>query len=124
MKFIKWLIALIKNFFTKKLKEEKKPEEVISDVKYDVIINNDPPQFDFDNDWVVENEVCNVENNCLKVIYREKYGAELIAYCMVVFKNDKTQQYKLVAPWLKNEVIERSNITGILVAEVPKSERQ
>ena len=75
-----------------------------------------------ENDWKVNSEVVNVDSNCLKVVYREKYGDEIVEYCMVVFENDKTQQYKLIAPWLKNVVIERSNITGIVVSEISRGE--
>jgi hypothetical protein len=109
MKFITWLIEIIKSLF-------KKKEEIVPERTF-----NDDMKID-ENDWVVENQVCDVENNCLKVVYREKYGSEITEFCMVIFRNDKTQQYKFIAPWLKNELIERSNISGMIVKEVLKSE--
>jgi hypothetical protein len=109
MKIIQWLVSLFKKLFAKK--EQNVPERVFN--------NNSEV---CENDWVMENRVCDVENNCLKVIYREKYGDKITSYCMVVFRNNKTRQYKFVAPWMKNKIIERSNIFGISVEEVQKSE--
>ncbi len=48
-----------------------------------------------------------------RVIWTQKYGATQVAYCKVVFKNDKTGQYKLVAPWTGGVEIERSNMDDI-----------
>lgn len=109
-----WIMSLFKLLFG------KKKEEVISP----------RPDWNPDNtnidavEWIVENQSKDTDKNCLKVIYREKYGAELVVYCMVLFRNDKTKQYKMVAPWLTNKIIEMSNVTGIEVNEVPKTEAQ
>lgn len=110
------LFQMIIEFF-KKLFSKEKAEEVIEEPE----ILGGNSQID-KQEWIVENQINDTDNNCLKVIYREKYGAEIITYCMVLFRNDKTKQYKMIAPWLKSKIVEMSNITGIEVYEVSKSE--
>lgn len=112
MSFIEMIIAFFKKLFGMKEEEQDWKAPVISD---------DNSQIDMP-EWVVENQVHDVENNCLKVVYREKYGSEIVTYCMVLFRNDTTKQYKMIAPWLKGKIVEMSNITGIEVYEVSKSE--
>jgi len=41
---------------------------------------------------------------------------------MVLFRNNKTGEFKADAPWLKNVLIEKENTTSIVVTEVPISE--
>lgn len=113
MFFINMIIVFFKKLFGIKEKEQQ-------DWKAPVI-SNDNSQIDM-SEWVVENQVHDAENNCLKVVYREKYGIEIITYCMVLFRNDTTKQYKMIASWLKGKIVEMSNITGIEVYEVSKNE--
>lgn len=110
MSLIEMIIAFFKKLFGAK---EKQPEWTPP------VMTNDNSQIDTP-EWIVENQVHDVQNNCLKVIYREKYGLEIVTNCMVLFRNDKTKQYKMVAPWLNQKIVEMSNITGIEVYEVSK----
>ena len=84
-------------------------------------LDNQPSEIE-KNAWQPENFVRDVENKVLKVSYREKYGSELVIYCMAFFNNDKTKQYKAVAPWLGSTIIEKENITEITIREVDKKE--
>ncbi len=111
------LFQIIIAFFKKLFGIEEKVEETTAEPE----ISGGDTQID-KPEWIVENQINDAESNCLKVVYREKYGAEIITYCMVLFRNDKTKQYKMVAPWLKSKIVEMSNITGIEVYEVSKSE--
>jgi hypothetical protein len=54
-----------------------------------------------------------------RVIWTQKYGDTKVAYCKIVFKNDKTGQYKLVAPWTSGIEIERSNMDDIQFDKLP-----
>jgi hypothetical protein len=104
--FLKWLLSLLT-----KNKVAPLPTPVVGN-ESSVI---DTP------DWIVENQVSDPSKYVLQVIYREKYGAEKTIYCMVLFRNDKTRQYKAVAPWLKDVVVQMENITGKEATEVLKS---
>jgi len=54
-----------------------------------------------------------------RVTWVQKYGSTQIAYCRVVFRNDKEKQYKLIAPWLSGIEIERANMDDIQFDKVP-----
>lgn len=49
----------------------------------------------------------------IEVIWDQKYGATKKSYCMAVFQNEKTRQYRLIAPWMKNITIECQNMNDI-----------
>jgi hypothetical protein len=113
MSFIEMIIVFLKKLFG--VKEQKQDWET------PVVVSDGNSQIDTP-EWIVENQVRDAKNNCLKVIYKEKYGIEIITNCMVLFRNDTTKQYKMVAPWMKGKIVEMSNITGIEVYEVSKNE--
>ncbi len=52
------------------------------------------------------------EDELVKVVWDQKYGATKTENCKVVFENKKKKLYKLIAPGLE-VVIERSNINDI-----------
>ena len=114
MAIIKWIMS----WFQKETQNSddqqdetiKKPEGLPTNTQVDT------------NDWYVKFQTSDPDHNCLRVVFREKYGQQLTVFCMVVFANNKTQQYKLIAPWMKGLEIERSNITTFDPVEVPKSE--
>ena len=49
----------------------------------------------------------------IEVIWDQKYGATKKSYCMAVFQNEKTRQYRLIAPWMKSITIECQNMNDI-----------
>ena len=51
--------------------------------------------------------------NVYEVVWDQKYGATKKMYCMAVFRNDQTKQYKLIAPWLTGIIIEEQNTNNI-----------
>lgn len=55
-----------------------------------------------------------------KVTWDQKYGVTKTAYCMAIFKNESTNEYKLIAPWLNTVLIEKQNINDIDIAKVEK----
>jgi hypothetical protein len=55
-----------------------------------------------------------------RVLWSQKYGMVQAAYCVVVFRNDKEKQYKLVAPWLDGLEIERANMDDIKFDKISK----
>jgi|GEM_PF-5727018 len=48
-----------------------------------------------------------------KVTWQEKYGTEKTEYCAAAFKHRKTQDYKLIAPWLDEYIIKAANLNSI-----------
>lgn len=61
-----------------------------------------------------------------KVTWDQKYGVTRTEYCKAAFRNDKQKQYKLVAPWLDEKIIERVNMNDIrfdkiLLDSIPES---
>lgn len=61
------------------------------------------------NAWTA---LASTEKDSIKVIYQEKYGAEKVLYCRVIFENNKTGEYKCVAPWLGNVILQKSNLNS------------
>ena len=75
------------------------------------------------NDWQPYKSIGPEDSlHVLKVVWTEKYGPTKTEYCMAVFSNDKTKQYKLVAPWKEVTDIERSNMTDISISTVAKKD--
>lgn len=52
------------------------------------------------------------EDELIKVVWDQKYGARKTENCKVVFENKKRKLYKLIAPGLEI-IIEQSNINDI-----------
>jgi uncharacterized protein YxeA len=48
-----------------------------------------------------------------EVVWDQKYGTTKTSYCMVVFRNERSKQYKLIAPWLDGIIIEYQNTNDI-----------
>lgn len=72
------------------------------------------------NEWQVYKAIePNDTDHVYRVTWTQKYGATQVAYCKVVFRNDKEKQYKLVAPWLAGLDIERANMDDIQFEKVP-----
>ena len=66
-----------------------------------------------DNDWIV---IASAKpDTVLTVHFTNEIGARGELKCMALFENNKTRQYKLVAPWLKEALLEKGNITSIYV---------
>ena len=66
-----------------------------------------------DNDWKFFASIVPGDSlNILKVVYQEKYGSEKTIYCTAVFENDKTGEYKCIAPWLPNCTLQQSNLNS------------
>jgi hypothetical protein len=57
-----------------------------------------------------------------EVIWDQKYGATKKCYCTVVFRNERSNEYKLVAPWLDDLVIEKQNTDDISFDKVFKKD--
>lgn len=72
------------------------------------------------NDWELENSINKPDSFCLKITFQEKYGNLVTLYCMALFRNDKTRQYKLVAPWYNSKIINIDNIDDVSIIEIPK----
>jgi len=75
------------------------------------------------NDWVQSTSIKPEDSlNIIKVDYQEKYGSEKTAYCMCVFENSKTGEYKCVSPKLGSLVLQKSNLISFQFTIVPKTE--
>ena len=57
-----------------------------------------------------------------EVIWDQKYGATKTAYCKAIFKNIKTNQYELIAPWLNSVTIEAQNTNDLKINKVLKKD--
>ena len=65
------------------------------------------------------------KDNILKATYCDEFGAPKTFFCMVVFSNDQTHQYKLLSPDLGSGIIiEKGNLTDFTVIKIPKSEKE
>lgn len=76
-----------------------------------------------ENDWtpfVAVKDTLNV----IKVTYQEKYGMEKCIYCTAVFENRITGEYKCVASWLSNFVLQKCNLISFDPKIVPKKEME
>lgn len=60
-------------------------------------------------------------SNVLVVVYKDEMSTFNEVYCMAVFENSKGTEYKLVAPWLNNMIIQKSNLLMEKTVIVPKS---
>lgn len=60
--------------------------------------------------------------NVYEVTWDQKYGATKKSYCVAVFQNEKSRQYKLIAPWLDGLVIEYQNTNNIKFNKVSKKD--
>jgi hypothetical protein len=86
----------------------------------DSLQNNQPIK---ENDWVFFASIKPEDSlNVLKVTYQEKYGLEKEIYCTAVFENKKTGEYKCIAPWMPNHVLQKSNLISFDPKEVSKKE--
>lgn len=57
-----------------------------------------------------------------EVTWDQKYGATRREFCRAIFKNDKSMQYKLVAPWITSIIIQLSNTNNIKIVKINKNE--
>lgn len=74
------------------------------------------------NDWQPYKSITPEDSiHILKVTWAEKYGENRVVYCKAVFKNDKEKQYKMVAPWMNDVEIERTNMNDITFEILLKS---
>lgn len=74
------------------------------------------------NPWTVKASV-KVDDTAhvLGVIYHSEMWTTDTARCMVVFENTSTHEYKLVAPWIKVDmIIQKNNLLTDQVIELPK----
>lgn len=75
------------------------------------------------NEWQPYMAISPGEEMAYRVTWTEKYGMTKTAYCNVIWRNDKEDQYKLTAPWITGAVhIERSNTNDDLIVKVPLNE--
>lgn len=72
------------------------------------------------NDWKAFKFVTTYDtNHVYKVTWSQSWGTPMIAYCKAVFINEKSKQYRLVAPWFSTIDLERANIDDIKFELVP-----
>jgi hypothetical protein len=72
------------------------------------------------NDWKALKFVeTNDTTHVYKVTWSQSWGAPMTAYCKAIFINDKSRQYRLVAPWFSAIDLERANIDDIKFELVP-----
>jgi hypothetical protein len=64
----------------------------------------------------------NDTDNIYEVTWAQKYGDTKTLYCMSIFKNEVTKEYKLVAPWLNALIIEDQNANDIKINKVSKKD--
>jgi len=58
----------------------------------------------------------------IKVTYQEKYDSEKEVFCMAIFENRITGEYKCIASWLSNYVLQKSNLVTLNPKVVSKKE--
>lgn len=58
--------------------------------------------------------------NIYEVSWDQKYGVTKKKYCTAVFRNEQSKQYKLIAPWLDDQIIEYQNTNDIIFTKVLK----
>jgi hypothetical protein len=62
----------------------------------------------------------NDSDQVVKIVYQEKYGLEKVEYCMAVFSSK--EEYKCVAPWLGDLILQKQNLNSFKTQKVPKTE--
>jgi len=78
-----------------------------------------------ESDWVIHASVPPTDTvNVIKFTYTAEMGlVQKTVYCMVVWENNKTGQYRLIAPWIDKFVtIQKANLQDTNPELVPKSE--
>jgi hypothetical protein len=98
---------------------EKKKES--TDFKIPPPWNMQTTQLD-PNPWTVKASV-RVEDTAhvLGVIYHSEMWTTDTARCMIVFENTATHEYKLVAPWIKVDmIIQKNNLLTDQIIELPR----
>lgn len=50
---------------------------------------------------------------------KEKYDGYYHVYCKALFSNEKTRQFKLVAPWIEDMIIDWSLTTTKIAKKIP-----
>lgn len=55
----------------------------------------------------------------LRITLKEKYDRYYEVYCKALFSNKKTRQYKLIAPWLEDFIIDWSLTTSKMAEKIP-----
>jgi hypothetical protein len=79
-------------------------------------------QVDLSNDWKTVIAIASDDTtNVIKIGYDQKYGSHIEFYCKAMFRNDKTNQYKFIAPWMVGTEVERANIDAITYDRVNKN---
>lgn len=105
-----WLIIILILIFLFILYKKKEQNQSVNLTTYK---NVDSLQVE-NNPWEL---LLNIEPkdtlHVYKVVWDQKYGATKISYCMAVFENKETKQYKLIAPWINTIIIEKQNINNI-----------
>lgn len=64
----------------------------------------------------------NDTDNVIEVVWDQKYGATKKSYCKAVFQNEKTHQYRLIAPWMESITIECQNTNDINFNKISKKD--
>jgi len=73
--------------------------------------------------WILFNSISADDTDGLyEVIWDQKYGTTKKVYCKAIFKNDKTNQFKLIAPWLEALIIESQNTNDMKINKVSKKD--
>ncbi len=75
-------------------------------------------------DWAVKASIPPGDiDHVIKMVYQDEIGlGQTAIFCMAVFENLKTKEYKLVAPWIDKEIrIQKSNVLGDEPQVVPRS---
>jgi len=57
-----------------------------------------------------------------EVTWDQKYGSTKTYFCMAVFRNEHSKQYKLISPWLDGIIIEYQNTNDIKFNKVLKKD--
>jgi len=101
-------------------KEQKITLEEITKLPYD----NIETTLD-DADWQIHASVSPEDStHILKFTYKGEMGlTQEVVYCMVVWENHKTNEFRLIAPWIDKFVtLQKSNLQDTNPELVPKSE--
>lgn len=73
------------------------------------------------NPWIPHVAIPVEDSDSLyEVTWDQKYGATKIAYCKCIFRNEKTGDYRLIAPWTSFITIEAQNTNNVKVVKVSK----
>lgn len=73
------------------------------------------------NDWEPSNFIHSDSSSyVLRIDLKEKYDGYYHIYCKALFSNQKTRQFKLIAPWIEDIVIDWSLTTSKTAVKIHK----